>query len=73
MALSRYHRFTRREWARLRADAALTLTEADLARLRGLNDRVSLDEVTEIYLPLSRLINLQIGASRALRGATTTS
>jgi type I pantothenate kinase len=72
MAPSRYHRFTRDEWARLRADTALSLTEHDLARLRGLNDRVSLDEVTEIYLPLSRLINLHIGASQALHGATAT-
>jgi len=72
MAPSRYHRFPRDEWARLRADTALSLTEHDLARLRGLNDRVSLDEVMEIYLPLSRLINLHIGASQALRGATAT-
>jgi pantothenate kinase len=43
MAPSRYHRFTRDEWARLRADTALSLTEHDLARLRGLNDRVSLE------------------------------
>src|SRR5207253_8548588 len=55
MALSRYQRFTRAEWARLRADTPLTLTEEDLIRLRGLNDWVSLDEVVEIYLPLSRL------------------
>lgn len=33
---------------------------------------MSLDEVTEIYLPLSRLINLHIGARQALRGATAT-
>jgi type I pantothenate kinase len=72
MALSRYQRFTRREWARLRADTPLTLTEDDLTHLRGLNDRVSLDEVAEIYLPLSRLLNLHIGAARALHGATAT-
>ena len=41
MALSRYQAFTRGEWARLRADTPLTLTEDDLAHLRGLNDRVS--------------------------------
>lgn len=70
MALSRYHRFTRAEWAALRADTPLTLTEEDLTRLRGLNDRVSLDEVIDIYLPLSRLLNLHIGASQELHGAT---
>src|SRR5262249_15255939 len=72
MPPSRYQRFTRAEWAALRADTPLTLTEDDLTQRRGLNDRVSLDEVTQIYLPLSRLLNLHIGASQALHGATAT-
>ena len=71
-APSRYQRFTRSEWAALRADTPLTLTEDDLTHLRGLNDRVSLDEVVDIYLPLSRLLNLHIGASQALHDATAT-
>lgn len=70
MAPSRYQRFTRAEWAALRADTPLTLTEEDLTQLRGLNDRLSLDEVIDIYLPLSRLLNLHIGASQALHGTT---
>ena len=70
MPLSRYQPFTREQWARLRADTPLTLTEDDLSHLRGLNDQVSLDEVADIYLPLSRLLNLHIGASQALYGAT---
>ena len=72
MAPSRYQGFTRAEWAALRADTPLTLTEDDLTHLRGLNDRVSLDEVIDIYLPLSRLLNLHIGANQALHGATAT-
>jgi type I pantothenate kinase len=71
-ASSRYQRFTRSEWAALRADTPLTLTEDDLTHLRGLNERVSLDEVVDIYLPLSRLLNLHIGASQALHDATAT-
>ena len=67
---SRFQRFTRAEWARLRADTPLTLSDDDLTQLRGLNERVSLDEVVEIYLPLSRLLNLHIGASQTLHGAT---
>ena len=69
MAPSRYLRFTRVAWAALRADTPLTLTEDDLTHLRGLNDQVSLDEVTEIYLPLSRLLSLHIGTSQALHRA----
>ena len=72
MALSRYQRFTREEWARLRADTPLSLTEDDLTRFRGLNDQVSLEEVVEIYLPLSRLLNLHIGASQGLHNAAAT-
>ncbi len=72
MSASRYLRFTRAEWAGLRADTPLTLSEDDLARLRGLNERVSLDEVIEIYLPLSRLLNLHIAASQGLHRATAT-
>ena len=34
--LSRYVRFTREEWSRLRASTPLTLSEADLRALRGI-------------------------------------
>ncbi|TCJ16029.1 type I pantothenate kinase [Rubrobacter taiwanensis] len=70
--LSPYLEFTRAEWSRLRAATPLTLSEADLEHLRGLNDRVSLGEVVDIYLPLSRLLNLYVEAMRALHGATGT-
>ncbi len=68
--LSPYHRFTRSEWAALRADAPLTLTLDDLLRLRSLNDPISLDEVIAIYLPLSRLLSLYVAATQGLYKAT---
>ena len=61
-----YVSFTRDEWARLRAATPLTLTDEDLVQLRGVNDYVSLDEVRDIYLPLSRLLNLYVGAAQGL-------
>lgn len=64
--------FERAEWARLRANTPLTLSESDLAELQGLNERVSLEEVEAIYLPLSRLLNLQVKATQALHRATDT-
>ncbi|MEM7167625.1 MAG: type I pantothenate kinase [Planctomycetota bacterium] len=70
--LSPYNEFSRAEWARLRADTPLTLTEADLAQLQGLNESVSLAEVQEIYLPLSRLLNLYVEATQELSQATST-
>jgi type I pantothenate kinase len=67
-----YLDFTHEAWGRLRADTPLTLSEADLAQLRGLNERISLDEVVEIYLPLSRLLNLYVAATQELYRATAT-
>ena len=68
--ISPYRSFTADEWGRLRKDAELTLTEAELEKLRGLGETVSLAEVEEIYLPLSRLLNLYVEASQELYGAT---
>ena len=48
---SPYTKFTRAEWARLRAGAALTLTPEDVLRLKGLNEPVAMDEVVAVYLP----------------------
>ncbi|MCP3988687.1 MAG: type I pantothenate kinase [Actinomycetia bacterium] len=70
--LSRYITFTAEQWGRLRAATPLTLTEEDVERLRGLNVALSLNEVTEIFLPLSRLLNLYVGASQELYRATDT-
>ena len=64
--------FDRREWARLRAATPMTLTDQDLMTLRGINEFVSLDEVADIYLPLSRLLNLYVGAAQGLHQVTDT-
>ncbi len=70
--LSPYVRFTRQEWARLRAATPLTLTEGDLEHMRGINERIDLDEVADIYLPLSRLLNLYVAASQSLHRVSDT-
>ena len=67
---SPYRIFTREEWAALRADTPLTLTADDLRRLRATNEPISLDEVTDIYLPLSRLLSLYVAATQGLFKAT---
>jgi type I pantothenate kinase len=64
--------FERAEWARLRAATPLPLREHEVAELRGLNERLSLDEVTDVYLPLSRLLNLRVAATQALHRTTDT-
>lgn len=67
-----YIEMERAAWARLRRSTPLTLSEADLAQLTGLGDPVDLSEVTEVYLPLSRLLNLYVAAMRELHAATST-
>ncbi len=69
--VSRYVDLTRGEWARLRASTPLPLSEAQLRPLGGVTERVSLDEVSDVYLPLSRLLNLYVGATQKLRAATS--
>src|SRR5882762_3471010 len=56
--LTPYVELSRAQWRALRAATPLRLTAEELTRLRGLNEVVSLDEVADVYLPLSRLINL---------------
>jgi type I pantothenate kinase len=65
-AAGRYLTFDRNEWAELRAATPLTLREHDLASLRGINDRIDLDEVTAVYLPLTRLLNLYVSTTQNL-------
>ena len=64
--LGAYDVYGRAEWSRLRLNTPLTLSDTDIAGLRGLADPLSLDEVANIYLPLSRLLNLHILAARRL-------
>jgi type I pantothenate kinase len=65
-AADRYLTFDRDEWAQLRAATPLTLREHDLQDLRGINDRIDLDEVAAVYLPLTRLLNLYVAATQNL-------
>jgi type I pantothenate kinase len=70
VSFSPYALYMREEWARLRADTPMPLTEAELENLSGLTERISTSEVIEIYLPLSRLLNFYVEAAQALHLAT---
>src|SRR4051794_13415868 len=67
-----YVDLTRAEWSALREKTPLPLTAEEVEKLRGLGDVIDLDEVRDIYLPLSRLLNLYVGATDGLRGALNT-
>jgi len=57
-----YIQFKRHEWSLLRDNVKLPLTELELLELQGINESLSMQEVVDIYLPLSRLLNLYVKA-----------
>ncbi|MBW3628565.1 MAG: type I pantothenate kinase [Gemmatimonadetes bacterium] len=69
---SPYATLARSEWAALSAQIPVPLSEAELERLRGITERVSLQEVADIYLPLARLLNLHVAAAQALHRVSGT-
>ncbi|MDX6356911.1 MAG: type pantothenate kinase [Streptomyces sp.] len=69
---SPYVDLTRDQWSALRERTPLPLTADEVEQLRGLGDVIDLDEVVDVYLPLSRLLNLYIAAHSGLRGALNT-
>lgn len=58
-----YLQFDRAQWAALRDSVPLTLKEAEVVNLKGINEDLSLEEVAQIYLPLSRLLNFYISSN----------
>ena len=62
--LSPYRTFTRAQWSELRNGVQLRLSDEDLARLSGLIERISHEEVTDIYLPISKLVNYYVRAAQ---------
>lgn len=54
--------FDRARWSELRNLVPMTLSESDLKELQGINEKLTMEEAVEIYLPLSRLLNLYVAA-----------
>ena len=71
LGASRFVAFTREEWAGLREHTETTLSESDLFALRGVNEQVTLAEVEQIYLPVTRLLTMYFAATEVLRTATS--
>lgn len=67
-----YLRFSSLEWATLRFNTPMTLTKDEIIGLQGINENVSPQEVENIYLPLTRLFQLQMIATRKLYEASNT-
>lgn len=67
-----YVEIARRDWAELAPRTPHPLTESELAALRGLGDSLDLTEVAEVYVPLSRLLNLYAASAKELHRETST-
>lgn len=66
---SPYMLFSREKWAELRSSEPMTLTENELNELKGINEELSVEEVTDIYLPLSRLLSYYVHATTSRQAA----
>lgn len=66
-----YRTFRRDEWAELRAGTPMTLAPSELDELSGIVEPLSVEEVEQIYLPLSRLLNLHVAAAQKLDAVTS--
>ena len=63
---SPYLELDRDAWAALGRAMVQPLSPAEIDRVRGLGDELDLDEVQQVYLPLSRLLSLRVKAASAL-------
>lgn len=69
--LSPFIELDRSDWAALAPSVPSPLTETEIVQLRGLGEPLDMREVAEVYLPLSRLLNLYVGGAQALRDQTS--
>lgn len=70
-ALSLYREIDRADWARLASGMSQPLSETEIVQIRGLGDRLDIDEVAQVYLPLSRLLSLYAKATKRLGAETS--
>lgn len=71
LPLSPYREIGRADWARFAAGLDQPLSETEVVELRGIGDRLDLNEVREVYMPLSRLLSLYATSTKRLGVATS--
>jgi type I pantothenate kinase len=70
-ALSPFNEISREDWAELGISTELPLTESEIQQIRGLGDFLDIKEVQDVYLPLSRLLNLYVAEHQKLHRVTS--
>src|ERR1700761_8102542 len=61
----------RADWSELARSTPQPLSETEVVQLRGLGDVLDIREVAEVYLPLSRLLNLYAAGAQQLHRITS--
>ena len=69
--MSPFVEISRADWAALGRSTELPLTEQEISQIRGLGDFLDLKEVRDVYLPLSRLLNLYVTEAQRLHSVTS--
>ena len=64
--LSPFDEISRADWAALGASTDMPLTEDEVNRIQGLGDVLDIQEVKDVYLPLSRLLNMYVREMQSL-------
>ena len=63
---SPYVELDRGTWASLAREVEAPLTQDEIEQLRGIGEHLDLDEVRQVYLPLSQLLSLRVRAAERL-------
>ena len=63
---SPYVELDRDAWSKLAATTEQPLTAEEIVRLRGLGDELDLEEIEQVYLPLSRLLSMYVESAGRL-------
>ncbi len=71
MPYSPFRKFSVEQWGDLADNASAPLSERELKELRGINERASITEVENVYLPLSRLLSFYVSSVQALNNQTS--
>jgi type I pantothenate kinase len=67
---SPYVAIDRADWAELAKNSTAPLTEEELKNIRGLGDFLDLQEVQEVYLPVSKLLSIYAQGTQNLHKST---
>jgi type I pantothenate kinase len=69
--LTPFVKIDRADWSQLGTANEQPLTESEISQIRGLGDFLDLQEVSDVYLPLSRFLNIYVSEYSKLHRATS--